>query len=159
MFRIDFGSCILENIEELLLSMFLHAWTRACVRNLDSCVRGSNLAYAGLFLQFCVYGNGPAYARSYLRMWALTYVREMLGRSLTLPIFTYFSSVSLSYVILTPLLVIFAPISLYLSFLSLHENIIFPKFCLNQESNVIFFFFFLGSHHPFMLVGEALTRW
>ena len=109
MFRIDFGSCILENIEELLLSMFLHAWTRACVRNLDSCIRGSNLAYAGLFLQFCVYGNGPAYARSYLRMWALTYVREMLGRSLTLPIFTYFSSVSLACAILTHIFVMFAP--------------------------------------------------
>ena len=36
------------------------------------------------------------------------------------------------------------------------KNIIFRHFYLNQESNVIFFF---CSPHPFMLVGEAPTRW
>ena len=38
MFRIDFGSCMLENIEELLLSVFFYVWARAYVRSLDSCV-------------------------------------------------------------------------------------------------------------------------
>ena len=36
------------------------------------------------------------------------------------------------------------------------KNIISHHFCLNQESNVIFFF---CSLYPLMLVGEVLTRW
>ena len=109
MFRIDFGSCMLENIEELLLFVFLRAWARAYVHNLDLCVCNSVLAYAALFLRFCICGNGPAYAGSYLHTRALTCIHETPSRSLTLPIFTYFSSIPLLYAILTHLLVIFAP--------------------------------------------------
>ena len=90
MFRIDFGRCMLENIKELLLFMLLHVWARACIRCLDSCVRSFVLAYAGIFLRFYIRGDGPAYARSSLRTWALTRVHETSSRSLTLPIFTFF---------------------------------------------------------------------
>ena len=38
MSRIDFGWCIFENVEERFLSMFLHAWTRSCIRILYSCL-------------------------------------------------------------------------------------------------------------------------
>ena len=38
MSRIDFGWCLLENVEELLLSVYLHAWAQACVRSLHSCI-------------------------------------------------------------------------------------------------------------------------
>ena len=92
---------MLENIEELFLSMFLHEWAWACIRSFDLCIHGSILAYAGLFLRFCLHGNRPVYVGSYLRTRALTCVRETLGRNPTLPIFTYFSS--------THLLVIFSP--------------------------------------------------
>jgi len=54
MFRI-FGSCMLENIEELFLSVFLHKWAWACIRSFDLCIHGSILAYAGLFLRFCLH--------------------------------------------------------------------------------------------------------
>ena len=86
MSKIDFGWCILENVEELLLSMFLCAWARACVCNLHSCVRSSVLAYVGMFLWFYVCKDGPAYIWSCLCMRALTHVCETLGRSPTLPI-------------------------------------------------------------------------
>ena len=99
-------------------------------------------AYASLFLRLCVRGNGPVYAGSCLCSWALTRVHETSSRSSTLPIFTYFSSVSLPCAILTHLFVIFAFAYHYILFLSsfLLQNIIISKFCLNQESNVIFFF-------------------
>ena len=45
---------------------------------------------------------------SCLHTWALTLVRGALGRSSTLPIFTYFSTVSLPHAILTHLFIIFA---------------------------------------------------
>ena len=108
MFMIDFGSCKLENIKELLLSVFLYAWAQACIR-MNSCVHGSVLMYAGLFLRFCILRNRTANTRSCLRTRALTCAREMPGRSPTLPIFISFSSVSLLYAILTHLLVIFTP--------------------------------------------------
>ena len=124
------------------MSVFLHAWARAYVRSLYSCVRKFILAYANLFLRLCVRGNGPVYARSCLCTWALTRVCETSSKSSTLPIFTYFSSVSLPCAILTHLFVIFASAYHYILFLSsfLLQNIIISKFCLNQESNVIFFF-------------------
>ena len=100
---------MLENIEELIMSMFQHAWARAIVCSLDLCICSSVLAYTCLFLRFCICGNRPAYAGSCLRMRALTYVREIPSRSPTVPIFTYFSSISLPYATLTHLLVIFAP--------------------------------------------------
>ena len=75
---------------------------------LCSCMRGLGLAYVSyihayvaLFLRFCIRGNGPVYAGYCLCMWALTHVREMPDRSSTLPILTYFSSISLPRAILT----------------------------------------------------------
>ena len=103
--RVDFGWSFYKNVEELLLSMFLRVRARACVCSLYSCVHSSILAYVGMFLSLCVCGNGPMYARSCLRVWALTRVREMPCRSLTLPIFTPFSTISHPYAILTPLFV------------------------------------------------------
>ena len=100
MSRIDFGRCFFENVEELLLSVFLHAWAR-------SYICSSILVYAGMFLRFRVRGNGPAYAGSCLRTWALTCIHETLGRSSTLLIFTHFSIVSLPHAILIHLLDIF----------------------------------------------------
>ena len=61
MSRIDFGWCFFENVKELLLFVILHAWARAYVRSLYSCVRNSILTYAGMFLSFYICGNGPAY--------------------------------------------------------------------------------------------------
>ena len=90
MSRIDFGWSLLENVKELLLYVFLRAWARAYVCSLNLCVRSSVLAYAGVFLSFCVCGNGPTYARSCLRAWALTRVHETPGRSPALPIPTSF---------------------------------------------------------------------
>ena len=132
MFMIDFGSCKLENIKELLLSVFLYAWAQACIR-MNSCVHGSVLMYAGLFLRFCILRNRTANTRSCLRTRALTCAREMPGRSPTLPIFISFSSVSLLYAILTHLLSFFHQNIIVTFFLSssLHQNIIFPKFYLN----------------------------
>ena len=108
MFRIDFGWCFLENVEELLMSVFLCAWARACIHSLYSCVRSSILVYAGAFLRFCVCGNGPAYIGSCLHAWALTHILKTLGKSPALPIFTPISIVSLPFAILTHILVIFA---------------------------------------------------
>ena len=97
---------MLENVKELLMSVLLHAWDRTYVRNLDSCVRSLVLMYAGLFLRLCICGNGPTYVGC---TWALTRIHETLGKSLTLPVFTSFSPVSLLFAILTHLFVIFAP--------------------------------------------------
>ena len=81
----------------------------ACICSLNSCIRGSVFVYTGLFLGFCIRGSGSTYAGSHRCTRALTCIREMPSRSPTLPIFTYFSSVSLRYAILTNLFVIFAP--------------------------------------------------
>ena len=133
MFRIDFGSCKLENIKELLLYVFLYAWAQAYIRILNSCVHGFVLMYAGLFLRFCILRNRTANTGSCLHTRALTCAREMPGRSPTLPIFISFSSVSLLYAILTHLLSFFHQNIIVTFFLSssLHQNIIFPKFYLN----------------------------
>ena len=76
-------------------------------------------AYVGLFLRLCVRWDGPAYAGSCPHMWALTCVHEMLGRGLTLPIFTSFSTISLLYATLTPLFIIFSSEHHYILLLSL----------------------------------------
>ena len=78
---------MLENFEGLFLSMLLHVWARAYVSSLDLFVHKFVLVYAGLFLRLCVRGFRLAYAGSCLRTWALTRIREMPRRSLTLPIF------------------------------------------------------------------------
>ena len=150
---------MLKNVEGHILSLLLHAWALACVCSLDLCVHRSVLAYVGLFLSLCIRGFWPMYAGSCLRTWVLIRVHEMLGRGLTLPIFTSFSTVSLLYANPTPLFVIFAPkhhcILLFYLY-SCIENIMFHHFHLNQEPSVIFFFY---SPHPLILIGEALTRW
>ena len=140
MSRIDFRWCIFENVEELLLSVFLRAWAWACNRSLYLCIHGSVLAYTNMFLRFCVSGNGPTYAGSYLCVWALTRVCEMLDRSPTLPIFTHFSTVSPPYAILTPLFIILASEHHYIIlciFIRASQHHIL-KFYLNHESNIIF---------------------
>ena len=128
MFRIDFEWCILENVEELLLSVFLHAWARAYVRSLYSCVCNSILVYVGMFSRFCICGDEPVYMGFCLRTWVSTCVRETPGRSPTLLIFTPFSTISLPYAFPTHLFVIFAPEYHYIILFYLHsciENIIF----------------------------------
>ena len=97
-----------ENVEELLLSVFLHAWAQVCVYSLHLCVRSFVLVYAGMFLRLYIFRNELSYAWSCPRAWALACVHEMLGRSLALPIFTPFSPVSLPYEILTHIFVIFS---------------------------------------------------
>ena len=133
MFRIDFGSCKLENIKELLLSVFLYEWAQAYIRSMNSCVHGSILMHAGLLLRFCILRNRIANMGSCLCTRALTCACEMPGRSPTLPIFISFSSISLLYAILTHLLSFFHHNIIVTYFLSssLHQNIIFPKFYLN----------------------------
>ena len=128
-----------------------------CVHGLEPTYVAWTYAYAALFLRLCVLGDGLTYVGSCLCMQALTCIRQTPGRGFTLLIFTSLSTVSLLYVILTPLFVIFA-YDLHPSFYlhSCIKNIIFHHFHLNPESNVIFFF---CSPHPLILVGEAPTRW
>ena len=59
---------MLEYVERLFFSVLLRVWAQACIRRLDSYVRRSIFAYAGLFLRLCVRGDGLAYMGSYLRM-------------------------------------------------------------------------------------------
>ena len=143
MSRIDFGWCLLENVEELLLSMFLCAWARACVCNLYSCVHSSVLAYAGVFLSFCVRGNGPTYAGSCLCAWALTRVHEMPSRSLALSIFTAFFNRFTSTCNFNAYSCHFCTqLSLYHSF-HLHSHIKTPHFLnLSSIMNLMTSFFF-----------------
>ena len=138
--RIYFGWCFYKNVEELLLSMFLRVRARACVWSLYSCIHSSILTYVGMFLSLCVCGNWSVYARSCLRVWALTRVREMPCRSLTLPIFTYFSTILHPYAILTPLFVILAFEIHYIILLSSSSKHYIPKFHLKHEFNFIFLF-------------------
>ena len=42
--------------------MFLHAWAQAYICSLHSCICRFVLAYASMFLRFCVRGNKLAYA-------------------------------------------------------------------------------------------------
>ena len=126
MSRIDFGWCFFENVKELLLSMFLHVWARACLRNLYSYVRNSVLAYAGMFLRLYIRRNGPAYARSCLHAWALARVRDVRQKPCSAHFYS-FLTVSLLYAILTHILVIFASnyhcIILFIFILALKHHI------------------------------------
>ena len=93
---------------------------------LCSCMRGLGhvvLVCAGMLLRLYVHGNGLAYAGSCLHAWALTRLCETSRRSLTLPIFTSFSYVSLQFAILTHIFVIFAPEYHCILFFSLHSCI------------------------------------
>ena len=130
MSRIDFGWCFLENVEELRTQLaFMRTQLCSCVHR--------------YVLEVCVRGNEPVYVESCPRMWALTYVHETPGRSLALPLVTYFSPVSLPYAMLTPFLsFLFLNVtkSFFLPSL-MHHNTIFFKFHLNHESNDISSFF------------------
>ena len=64
----------------------------SCVHGLKPMHAACTDVYAALFLRFYVHGDRLAYAGSYLRMWALTCVRELFGRGLTLPIFLSLST-------------------------------------------------------------------
>ena len=133
----------------MLKNCFLHVWARVCIHILDSCIRSFILVYVGMFLRSCVHGDGLAYVGSCLRTWALTRVRETLGKSPTLPIFTPFCHFC-TWISLYP----------YFYLNSCIENIIFIIYAWikNLMSSSSSFFFF-GSHHPLMLVGEALIKW
>ena len=158
MSRIDFGWCIFENVEDLLLFVFLHAWAWAWawVRSLYLCVRISVLVYVVLFLRLYVRRNGLAYAGSCLHTWVLTCVRETLGKSPPLPIFTYFSFVSLPCAILTHFFVILHPhISLYHSFY-LHSCIKTSYFPNSSWTRNLMSTSFLQSSSPY--VGRGSTN-
>ena len=158
MFRIDFGRCMLENIKDCSCLCFymsglgpayaawIHAYA-ALFLHTQVCSWGSTYVGMGLRMQgpVCVHGLWPAYMRRLVE--ALLYPFLLF--------FICFTSVCNPN---TPFCHFCTWISLYPSFYLnfCFENIIFHQFCLNQESNVIFFF---CSHHPFMLVGEALLRW
>ena len=128
MFRIDFGWCMIENVKEPLMSVLLRAWAQANVRSLNSCVCNPVFVYTGLFLRSCIRGFWPVYTRSYMHTWALTHIREMPSRGLTLPFFTSILTILLLYAILTPLFCHFCIwTSLHPSFYlySFIENLIF----------------------------------
>ena len=154
MSSIDFGWCFIENVEELLLFVFMRAWARPCVCILYSWIRNSVLAYAGMFLRLCVHGNGPTYMGSCLCAWALTRVCEMLGKSPTLPIFTPFSTISPPYAILTPFFIIFASENhcIILFIFILHQNTISLNFTwiMNLISS-----FFLQSSSKYIGSGST----
>ena len=135
---------MIENGKEPLMSVLLRAWAQANVRSLNSCVCNPVFVYAGLFLRSCIRGFWPVYTRSYMHTWALTRIREMPSRGLTLPFFTSILTILLLYAILTPLFVIFVfehPYILLFIFILLSKiSFFFHHFQLNQESNVISFF-------------------
>ena len=122
MSRVDFGWCLLENVEELLLSMFLHVWAWDYICS-------SVLAYAGVFLRFCVHGNGPAYTGSCLHVWALTRVRGTPGRSLAFAhfylFFTFFTFLCNSNTLFFFFFVVFA--------FEHHCNILFIFTCASKH--------------------------
>ena len=103
--------------------------------------------------QLCSWGL--VYTRSYLRTWVLTHVCETPSKGPTLPIFTHFSTVSLLK-------------SLFVNFASKHHYILLLIFILALKTSFFIIFTwienlmpssFFCSHHPLMLVGEALIGW
>ena len=150
MFRIDFGWCILENVEELNLFVFLCAWAWACVCSLKSqlysCIRKSVLEALHTWEWACVRGVLSAYAGFDLH----TY--DVWQKS-------YSAHFHLFFICFTsnpnkPFCHLCTWISPYPSFY-LHfyiEKIIFHQFCLNEESNL----FFLQSSSP--CVGRGSTN-
>ena len=123
----------------------------SCVHGLGPAYAAYILAYTGLFLRFYICGDGPAYAGSCLRKWALTRLCKTSSKSSTRPVFISFSLVSFLYAIVTHLFVIFA-FEYYCNKTSYFPN----SACIR---NLMSSFFFFGSHHPLMLVGEALIKW
>ena len=126
------------------MSLSLHTQLCSCVRR---------FVLEALCMWGWTYMRGPVYIRGF---W-LEYMTH-LAKALLCPFplfFNYFTSICnlktsfCHFCIWT---------SLHPSFylFSFIENIISHHFCLNQESNVIFFF---CSPYPLMLVGEVLTRW
>ena len=114
--------------------MFLHVWAWDYICS-------SVLAYAGVFLRFCVHGNGPAYTGSCLHVWALTRVRGTPGRSLAFAhfylFFTFFTFLCNSNTLcFLSFLHLNITVTFYLSLL-VHQNTIFLEFRLNHEPNDI----------------------
>ena len=137
MFRIDFGWCMLENVKELLMFVFLHLWAWACVLSLDSYVCSFVLEALHTWEWACV-RKFPAYIGFDPRMWDAWQKPYSANFHF---FFIYFTSICnlntlfchfCTWIPLYP--------SLYLH--SCIENIIFHQFCLNQESNVLFLFSF-----------------
>ena len=133
--------------------MFLRLWAWAYVRSLYSCICSFVLAYAGMFLRFCIHKDGLTYVGFDPRMrdsWQKPYFAHFY------PFFNRFTPICSPN---TPFCHFYTWISLYHSFYlhSCIENIIFHYFCLNEESNVVFPL--VCSLQPFMLVREVLIRW
>ena len=142
MFRIDFGWCILENVEELNLSM-------SCMRGLEPVYVAWNHAYTTVFCicrsvlkalhtweWACVCGVLFEYARFDLHMWD----------AWQKPYFAHFHLFFICFTSICnpnkPFCHLCTWISPYPSFYlhSYIENIIFHQFCLNRESNLFCFF-------------------
>ena len=149
MFKIDFGWCMLENVEKLLLFVLLHAWAQAYVCSLDSCLHNTVLAYVGLFLRLCIRGVLSMYVGFDPRTWD---VWQKPCSAHFHFFFIYFTSIcnfntplchfSLEFHYILPFIFILASKTLF-----------FYQFCLNQESNVIFFLF-LQSSSPYTGKGS-----
>ena len=157
MFRIDFGWCMIENVKEPLMSVLLRAWAQANVRSLNSCVCNPVFVYAGLFLRSCIRGFWPVYTRSYMHTWALTRIREMPSRGLTLPFFTSILTILLLYAILTPLFVNFVfehPYILLFIFILLSKISFFFFIIFNWIKNLMSFPF-LQSSSPYAGRGST----
>ena len=109
------GTCLWWILDNSSLKMLKNCFCLcSCMRGLRPAYAACIHAYVDLFLLTQVCSWGFVYVGinlrtwgSCLRVWALTYVREMPGRSLALPIFTYFSPVSLPYAMLTHIFVIY----------------------------------------------------
>ena len=144
MFRIDFGCSMLENAEEVLF---------ACV--------GLGLHTKLRFLRMQLYSYVWWYVLEILCTWGWACVRGVLFTyvgfdphmwdSWQKPYFTHFH-LFLSFC---------TWISLYPSFYlhSCTENIIFMISAWIKNLMSFSSFFLFCSHHPLMLVGEALIRW
>ena len=145
------GTCLWWILDNASLKMSKNCFCLcSCMRGLRPAYAACIHAYADLFLLTQVCSWGFVYVGinlrtrgSCLRVWALTYVCEMPGRSLALPIFTYFSPVSLPYAILH-IFLLFMYLNITTSFFLpslMHYNTIFFEFHLNHESNDTFSFF------------------
>ena len=145
MFRTDSGWYMLETVEGLSLYVLLCVWARACVRSLDSCVRNSVLEALHMWEWACVCGLWPAYMRCLVEPYSVHF-------NFFFKCFTSICNPNTSFCHFCIWTSLHPSFYLY----SCLENTISHHFCLNQESNVIFFF---CSYHLLMLVGETPISW
>ena len=165
MFRIDFGWCMHENVEKLLLFVLLRACTRACIRSWIH-------VYVGLFLCVQVCSWGYVYISYGLRTWGPICVRGLcpvyvrcLVEALLCPFSLFFFNCFTSICNLNTFFFFFFFCCHFCIWTSPHpsfylysciENSISQHFAWIKESNVTFFF---HSPHLLLLVREAPIRW